>query len=89
MQFISLLEDVDAKHTDVPYDSNVQQLNLGKVLKRVGLLGCDHTKQVESCQVLTLRDSPFHRILICMNFFKNHSQRMSHEYGWTYLFISH
>lgn len=30
-QFISLLEDVDDEHTDLPYDSKVQWQSLGKV----------------------------------------------------------
>jgi hypothetical protein len=34
-QFMSLLQDLDAEHTDVQYHSNIRWLGLGEILKKV------------------------------------------------------
>lgn len=52
-QFISLLTDIDADHTDVLYHTNVRWLSLGKVVKRVWNL------REEIVLFLEMKDKPF------------------------------
>ena len=54
-QFVSLLEETESGHADLPYHTNVRWLSLGKVLKRVWDLKSEFAEflQMEICGILS------------------------------------